>query len=104
MPIYEYQCHDCGQTTELLQKFSDAPLQICPACGGRVSKLMSANSFQLKGSGWYVTDYKGKHDCCSKPASKTEAAKSVVSGDVPACPAASSGGCSGCPATEKSVG
>jgi len=45
-----------------MQKFSDAPLKRCPACGGRVAKLMSMNSFQLKGSGWYVTDYAGRKD------------------------------------------
>ncbi len=60
MPIYEYQCEKCGETTEVLQKFSDAPLSVCPGCGGHMSKLMSMNSFQLKGSGWYVTDYAGK--------------------------------------------
>ena len=60
MPIYEYQCQKCGETTEIMQKFSEAPLKKCPACGGRVAKLMSMNSFKLKGSGWYVTDYAGR--------------------------------------------
>jgi putative FmdB family regulatory protein len=58
MPIYEYRCHKCGQTLEMMQKFSDAPLNRCPACGGKVSKIISNCSFHLKGSGWYVTDYK----------------------------------------------
>ena len=58
MPIYEYQCQKCGRTTEVMQKFSDAPLSRCSACGGKVSKIMSNCSFHLKGSGWYVTDYK----------------------------------------------
>ncbi|MEW6265808.1 MAG: FmdB family zinc ribbon protein [Thermodesulfobacteriota bacterium] len=57
MPIYEYQCQSCRQVTEKLQKISDAPLRKCPECGGRMSKLMSMNTFHLKGSGWYVTDY-----------------------------------------------
>ena len=61
MPIYEYQCHSCSHVTEALQKFSDPPLGVCPKCGGVVSKLMSMNSFHLKGSGWYVTDYAGKN-------------------------------------------
>ena len=61
MPIYEYQCEKCGQTAEVLQKFSDAPLSQCPGCGGEMHKLMSMNSFQLKGNGWYVTDYAGKN-------------------------------------------
>ena len=60
MPIYEYECVKCHQTTEALQKFSDPPLTDCPHCNGRLKKLMSLNSFHLKGSGWYVTDYAGK--------------------------------------------
>ena len=60
MPIYEYQCSRCRQVTEALQKFSDPALTDCPHCNGRLKKLMSLNSFHLKGSGWYVTDYAGK--------------------------------------------
>jgi putative FmdB family regulatory protein len=60
MPIYEYECLSCGKRTEVLQKMDDAPLAACPNCGGGVKKLISAPAFQLKGSGWYVTDYGGK--------------------------------------------
>ncbi len=60
MPIYEYECLSCGKRTEVLQRMSDAPLAACPNCGGEVKKLISAPSFQLKGSGWYATDYGGK--------------------------------------------
>lgn len=60
MPVYEYGCHKCGKTTEIMQKFSDQPLSRCPSCRGKVSKIMSNCCFQLKGSGWYVTDYKKK--------------------------------------------
>jgi putative FmdB family regulatory protein len=60
MPIYEYECLSCGKRTEVLQKMNDAPLAACPNCGGEVKKLISAPSFQLKGSGWYATDYGGK--------------------------------------------
>ena len=60
MPIYEYQCSRCRQVTEALQKFSDPALTDCPYCNGKLKKLMSLNSFHLKGSGWYVTDYAGK--------------------------------------------
>jgi putative FmdB family regulatory protein len=60
MPIYEYRCHRCGKTIEAVQKFSDQPLSRCPSCSGKVSKIISNCSFQLKGSGWYVTDYKKK--------------------------------------------
>jgi len=60
VPIYEYECSKCRQITEALQKFSDSPLKDCPHCSGRLKRLMSINSFHLKGSGWYVTDYAGK--------------------------------------------
>jgi putative FmdB family regulatory protein len=60
MPIYEYECLNCGKRTELLQKMSDAPLAACPNCGGEVKKLISSPAVQFKGSGWYVTDYAGK--------------------------------------------
>lgn len=57
MPIYEYECPNCGKHYEIFQKFSDEPLQRCPECGGHVHKLISRTSFILKGTGWYVTDY-----------------------------------------------
>ena len=57
MPIYEYRCEKCGKVFEVLQKFSDDPLKTHEACGGEVEKLISQSAFQLKGSGWYVTDY-----------------------------------------------
>lgn len=66
MPIYEYQCAACGQIVEKWQKISEAPLITCPVCGGDLNKLISSCAFQLKGSGWYVTDYAGK-----KPSSQT---------------------------------
>ena len=60
MPIYEYQCEGCGHQLEALQKMSDAPLTDCPKCQQpNLKKLVSASGFQLKGSGWYVTDFKG---------------------------------------------
>jgi putative FmdB family regulatory protein len=60
MPIYEYQCAACGQIVEKWQKFSEAPLTVCPQCGGSLAKLISACAFHLKGSGWYVSDHAGK--------------------------------------------
>ena len=77
MPIYEYQCHKCEQVTEAMQKFSDKPLTKCPACGGKLSKLMSMNSFQLKGGGWYVTDY-AKKGPDAKGGKASEAVAEVV--------------------------
>jgi putative FmdB family regulatory protein len=60
MPLYEYECGACGHRFESIQKFSDAPLESCPKCGGAVHKLQSAPAFQFKGTGWYVTDYAKK--------------------------------------------
>jgi putative FmdB family regulatory protein len=61
MPIYEYRCGACGQEHEVLQKVSERPLVKCPACGKpKLQKLLSAAGFQLKGSGWYATDFKGE--------------------------------------------
>jgi putative FmdB family regulatory protein len=60
MPIYEYQCESCEKLVEKWQKFSDAPLETCPSCNGKMHKIISESSFHLKGSGWYVTDYAGK--------------------------------------------
>ncbi|MES2633309.1 MAG: FmdB family zinc ribbon protein [Pseudomonadota bacterium] len=60
MPIYAYKCASCGHAKDVLQKMSDAPLTQCPACGAQTfSKQVTAAGFQLKGSGWYATDFKG---------------------------------------------
>jgi putative FmdB family regulatory protein len=60
MPLYEYKCDKCGKVIEVRQKFSDAPLETHENCGGHVERLISRSAFQLKGSGWYATDYAGK--------------------------------------------
>ena len=74
MPIYAYRCSSCGYEKDVLQKMSDAPLSVCPECKAEsFAKQVTAAGFQLKGSGWYATDFKGG----SKPAaenSKTETA------------------------------
>ena len=57
MPLYEYQCSKCDKIFEVIEKFSDAPLTVHEGCGGQVARLLSAPAFQLKGSGWYATDY-----------------------------------------------
>jgi putative FmdB family regulatory protein len=59
MPIYEYQCSKCGRL-EIFRRITDGPLARCPACGRKVTKLISQSSFHLKGGGWYVTDYARK--------------------------------------------
>ena len=62
MPIYEYECKQCGHVFDALQKMSDAPLQDCPDCGKpELRKLLSAPNFRLKGGGWYETDFKDKN-------------------------------------------
>jgi putative FmdB family regulatory protein len=69
MPIYEYQCQKCG-TFEVTQRITEKPLGKCPTCKGKVKKLISNTSFQLKGTGWYITDYARKDN--SKEAGKGE--------------------------------
>jgi putative FmdB family regulatory protein len=66
MPLYEYECQSCHRRLEIIRKFSDPPLEVCPHCGGRLEKLISSPAFHLKGSGWYATDYARKGE---KPAS-----------------------------------
>jgi putative FmdB family regulatory protein len=69
MPIYEYRCHRCGDF-EVMQRITEQPLARCPTCNGEVKRLISNTSFQLKGSGWYITDYARKQ----KPAKEGEKA------------------------------
>jgi putative FmdB family regulatory protein len=80
MPLYEYQCDACAHRFEVIQKFSDPPVDVCPKCGGQVKKLLSSPAIQFKGTGWYITDYARKSDTGStapsssesKPETKTE--------------------------------
>ena len=74
MPIYEYECLQCGKRTELLQRMDEAPMAACPHCGGEVRKLISAPAFQFKGSGFYKTDYVDKKSggAAAKPEGKAE--------------------------------
>jgi putative FmdB family regulatory protein len=113
MPIYAYKCESCGHTKDVLQKMSDAPLTVCPNCGQPTfRKQLTAAGFQLKGSGWYVTDFRGGSQTAVPPVSGTAgdsapAPKDGKSGDASApaaapasspapapaaAPAASSGG------------
>lgn len=86
MPIYEYQCKKCREIFEAFQKLNDDPLKQCKFCKGKVDKLISHSSFQLKGSGWYLTDYAKKSGCApDAPAKKTES--SAKSGEGTAAPA-----------------
>jgi len=77
MPIYEYKCTECQHRLEKLQKMSDDPLKDCPECGkSSLTKLVSASSFKLKGTGWYETDFKGGN----KPKDKKETSPKQESG------------------------
>ncbi|MFO7576766.1 MAG: zinc ribbon domain-containing protein [Pelovirga sp.] len=79
MPMYEYQCEDCGFRFELRRKFSDSPVSDCTQCGGHARKLISRAGFALKGGGWYQQGYGAAPGGCSAPA------------------AAGSEACAGCP-------
>ncbi|KND58621.1 Type I antifreeze protein [Candidatus Paraburkholderia schumanniana] len=98
MPIYAYRCANCGHEKDVLQKLSDAPLTQCPACGkDAFSKQVTAAGFQLKGSGWYVTDFRGGNSGgakASNPAADApkpnDASGGASSGDGAAAPASTS--------------
>ncbi|HEU5163378.1 MAG TPA: FmdB family zinc ribbon protein [Thermoanaerobaculia bacterium] len=77
MPLYEYQCQECAETHEVIQRMSDPAYTICPACGGALKKLISSPAIQFKGSGFYITDY-GKGN--SGPAKSATPAKSSEGG------------------------
>jgi putative FmdB family regulatory protein len=78
MPIYEYRCGSCGLKKDHLQKHSDAPIAACPECGSeQYAKQLSAAGFQLKGSGWYATDFKGG-SCPAVSESKSDSSASTT--------------------------
>jgi putative FmdB family regulatory protein len=77
MPLYEYDCEKCQKHMEVIQKFSDAPLQECPDCKGVLVKRLSLTSFQLKGTGWYNTDYRKPSGTLEKGTDKTDKGKSA---------------------------
>lgn len=81
MPIYEYECIQCGAVEEAIQKFSDKPLTVCKHCSGKLHKLISQSSFHLKGTGWYVTDYAGKNSNATSAAKKTDEKSAAPSAD-----------------------
>lgn len=94
MPIYEYRCSSCGHQQEYLQKVSDAPRTLCSHCGKEsLAKMVTAAGFQLKGSGWYATDFKSGG---SKPAAKPEGAAGTKDGGKDSTPACGTGTCPAC--------
>jgi putative FmdB family regulatory protein len=106
MPIYAYRCSACGHAKDVLQKLSDPVLSTCPACGAEAfSKQLTAAGFQLKGSGWYVTDFRnGGSSAPAAPAAaapaeatKSDTAATPAASPAPApAPAAASGGGGAC--------
>jgi putative FmdB family regulatory protein len=78
MPIYEYECDNCGKQCEIIQKHDDEPLSMCPDCGGHMHKLISQTSFILKGTGWYVTDYASAERKKAKESERKTATKTEV--------------------------
>lgn len=83
MPIYAYKCGSCGHSKDVLQKISDAPLTDCPACGASAfAKQVTAAGFQLKGSGWYVTDFRGGNSGAGSNGGAATEAKNDAQADV----------------------
>lgn len=94
MPIYAYRCEACGFAKDVLQKMSDEPLTVCPSCSkAELKKQVTAAGFQLKGSGWYVTDFRGGAGATVPPAGAAESAAPagtvVTAPATPAAPASS---------------
>jgi putative FmdB family regulatory protein len=98
MPIYAYKCESCGHAKDALQKISDAPLTVCPQCGEPAfKKQVTAAGFQLKGSGWYVTDFRGGNST-GAPAPKTDGGDSKPADAGAAAPAGTAASPSAAPA------
>lgn len=98
MPLYEYECDNCGHRFEVIQKFSDAKISVCPKCGGPVQKLLSSPAIQFKGSGFYLTDYgrgtSSKSESAKTPAGKADGASSSGEGSAAKSDSGSSSGSS----------
>jgi putative FmdB family regulatory protein len=81
MPLYEYQCTQCGERLEIIQRLSDPPYAHCPKCGGDMKKLVSAPAIQFKGSGWYKTDYASSSSKSAAKSDKSDTAESKPASD-----------------------
>jgi putative FmdB family regulatory protein len=89
MPIYAYRCEECGFAKDVLQKISDPQLTVCPTCGkSSFKKQLTAAGFQLKGTGWYATDFRGGTPPATGVSSGPAAPKTDAGGTSPAAPAA----------------
>lgn len=106
MPIYAYKCASCGHTEDVMRKISDAPLTTCTACGkDTFEKQLTAPGFQLKGSGWYATDFKGGNKSAetktqtsadTKGETKTDSPTTAAAAATAAAPACGAGACPAC--------
>ncbi len=94
MPVYEYECPACEKVFEVQQRISDDPLSSCPDCGGKVKKLVSMSSFQLKGGGWYSDGYSSKPTGGTEKNAKPAQEKTAT----PPCQGGDGAGCKNCPA------
>jgi len=81
MPLYDYECEQCLRHTEKIQKFSDAPLTVCPHCGGKLEKLLTAPAVQFKGGGWYADLYSSSGGGAKKAESSGDSSSSTTSSD-----------------------
>ena len=108
MPIYEYHCEKCGHEFEVLQKHFDVDEMPCERCGAPAKRMISNTSFVLKGTGWYVTDYKANGGCSASGNAANGSNGSSKPAEAPAAEAAApaspcaSGGCSSCPSASAS--
>ncbi len=93
MPLYEYQCEECGLKFEVRQKFSDTPLDTCRECGGKAKKLISQTAFTLKGGGWYQEGYTSAKSCST---ANGDPVKKEAKSDKPAAKSGSDS-CASCP-------
>jgi putative FmdB family regulatory protein len=102
MPIYAYRCTNCGHALDVLRKISDPPLTVCPSCGQpTLAKQVTAAGFQLKGSGWYVTDFRGDKSTGKPAPAEGGAAAEGKAGDAPAESAKGEGAAKGDNAAKK---
>ena len=100
MPIYAYKCDSCGHAKDVLQKMSDDPLTKCPSCGGPTfNKQLTAAGFQLKGSGWYATDFKGGASTAAPAVAGATAAGAAAGASTPS----DAGGGGASPSSEPSA-
>ena len=105
MPIYAYKCSACGNASDVLQKLSDQPLTVCPACGqSTYSKQVTAAGFQLKGSGWYVTDFRNNGAAAPKTGEPAPAKVAAATGDSGTAPSAPAPATAAAPSTAASSG